>query len=511
MFLHAEIRRRDTHSNDEVIWRDVSSAEYYCFESILGKIKLRRRKAYPTTFATAKNGGLIFGYGNTDNDTTEEYLLIVIDARGAVTIKRDIYCTLPLFYRMNKERFVLGDSISSVLDHTGNVNTTALGDLLLSPNINLSTLFLGVRLCAPGVMRWPEWIPTGLIADNSNHNIGFNDDEISVPARFGDVLQKNIESLYSQTFGRGSVVAFESSGGIDSATNPLVVHQLAGDRLLIGAMSFTDDFGRTQRQKLEELARYVNGEVLFTSFDPDRHAPLKRFFKTDSTFSPYAEYQYQEIYSEALDELAQNFSSRGVDVVFTGIGGDELFENIGSAVMTKDEPIAPDFIDEGFSLGGADKNDQQLLFGRLPISDSAFYAGQSRNAIYIKHGIWPVSPFLRPYLYTFTQSLDIVFRSNKNILRAYLQASSFPEKIFNPIRNEHFGRFFEDAILHNMQMYQHKIMRGSKLAEMGIIDTKKFLEFCDEAKSKEQNSFELFMIFRIFNAECILQYQTDRT
>jgi asparagine synthase (glutamine-hydrolysing) len=151
----------------------------------------------------------------------------------------------------------------------------------------------------------------------------------------------------------------------------------------------------------------------------------------------------------------------------------------------------------------------------LPLLAVSLHGAQiARNTIYIRHGIWPVSPYADAELYKYCQGLPAHSRANKNILRAYHAAYGFPEVIYHPKQNEHFGEFFDksfssgkyDGIINQMAA-------DSLTAKLGYVDPGALLEAyhsCKQQLSQENDRWS-FHIYAWLNAEINLHLGLART
>lgn len=507
MFLSIKLRI-PPRKEGGISWIDESTDEYFVAHCAFGTIRLRKRMVYPKTFLSIKGSRLIFGYGELpaslekygtikeDEYYRKEFLLGLVDVEAqTLRLHRDAFCTLPLFIQTGKTSLAIGDDMHDVAG--GNLltlNQTALADLLFRPEINSQTLSSEVTLLSERAsLLWqngvsnvtrPTYLPVQVKSD---------------PLEFKKQLETILETYWQKV--EGANIAFEVSGGIDSATMPLFISTKYKSEVVLGNMEFLDNFGETQRQKLRDLMAIMGGKIISCLINEKDHYPLARFFKNG--LKPRLHYQYQEIYSEALAELAMKLKKENVDVVYTGIGGDELFENVVADMLKyKVSPM-------GFYKSKPAKNLIRQLSEPASdftlIANSALYAGQSRNKIYIDHNIWPVAPLSDPLLYQFTQGLGITYRANKNILRAYHEASGSPSSIYHPVQNEHFGRFFEDSIKQAFPTILPKLGQHSALEDLGLVDWATLLEAFDEARWHENRHQALFDIFRLADAEVILQ------
>lgn len=515
MFLQINLAA-GTHT-EPAVWKDESSGDAYEYTSSVSNIRLLKRRAYPGTYAYADGPVLTFGYGERDIDLptgkipfTQEFLYCRIDlASGQMVLQRDAYCTLRLFYTQSASGFYCSDDMAEVVRNatSHDIDEQALADELFLLGWSDRTLFKDVSLAGNAAqLKWEQGIFSSLRTVP----------EIDTMTGDATAFKHNLEATFQNYWQAcsGDRIGFEVSGGIDSSTMPLYISRKhTGEPPVMGAMQFQDGFGRTQVQKLLDLAANTDGELFTSQLDSALHFPLARFFLPD--YSPRPFYHYQEIYTEALSALARDFAGRGIEVVYTGIGGDELFENNTAAVSRRRVERSQKILDKSlFFTDGARELFNTHRQAARPgyaglLAESAYIAGQSRNSIYIDHGIWPVAPLADPKLLGYCQGLPVAFRSNKNILRGYHEASGMPASIYQPSQNEHFGMFFRKSLSQNYTGVIGKLMQRSVLHERDIIDTGAVLTTFRHAQDTDDIDKHFFDIYRLCGIEINLQALDD--
>lgn len=516
MFLHVNLRAGPYKKTDT--WKDVSTATHFVLTSRLGSISLRKRRAYPGTYVRVNGPVAVFGYGSREAVITtdhipsdQEFLQCQINlATGSLSIQRDVFCTLRLFYSATDTTFTCSDDLAE-LTKTATIHCIdekALADELFLLGWSERTLFKGVSLLGPASrIDWQKGA------------VQYERMAIREAAMPGDAhaFKQNFEATlakYWHLCGHEQA-GFETSGGIDSSTMPFYIAKThPEERLTIGSMQFHKSFGESQAQKLIDIADTVNGELFTSQLDTKRQFPLARYVMPK--YSPRPFYHYQEIYTEALAALARAFVERGVEVVFTGIGGDELFENNTRQVTDKRNQRSRGILEKStYFMTDAhklfntyQKVDTQGYSGVL--AESAFIAGQSRNNVYIDHGIWPVAPLADPPLFNYCQRLPIAFRANKNILRGYHEAHHMPRSIYQPSQNEHFGAFFKQSVRQNYADVLEVLLRKSVLHKLGLIDPSSVMATFQRACETDDADKYFFDLYRIAGIEINLQSLSDQ-
>lgn len=470
------------------------------------EIKLKQRTDYPTTYCKKiDNENIVLGYGSYDPTDKEEFLQIIVSKNGDISVRRDLFVTLPLFYSYVESIFCLSNDYQSILSKTPKLTANNLHILeTLIPNPDRHTTLWDeikildertiieiidkkMELKSPAPRNWAK------TKDAPTQN----------PKAFSHVLGDALDSfintrLKNQHFG------FEISAGVDSSLLPLYFssrHDIRG--LYGGYMELPDSFGFSQNKKMKQLQSYTGLEITSCRISYEDNYPLARVLEGNIKCF----YTFEEIYTEALDELAKKIQNLGLKVIATGIGGDELFENVisksaelrygdGEVSRRKTTDYAP-FLTPKYIAGYINSTPKDAPYPMPLLAISTIGAGFSRNNVYINRDIWPVSPFAQPNLYEFCQGLPVHFRANKNILRAFYQANNYPSVIYNPTQNEHFGLFFDNSL--KLIKYKNAIdyyVKNSKVAEMGYIDTDKVLE--TYVLSKKGNSDYDRWLFNIF-------------
>ncbi len=490
---------------------DSSSDEDFYYKNPYASIKLSNRKFYPGTFCNTKNQIITFGYGKEaiSQDISEEYLICSYDPRiNKITVNRDFLCTWPLFYYMDQNYFILSSCLKSLTRTLEtkkvevSIDKTALFDLLVSPNIDERTLFKDIKLLkSDSQLIWSN----GKI-NNSVRTYSINKQkDSSKPKDFKKAIEQTVENYLQRVDSQSAIIAFEWSGGLDSSFAPLWVNMTHNISPKLASIKFLEGFGKSQLEKYKPMQNRTESTLVSVTPSPDTHYPLARF-ASFGDYQPF--YQYQEIYTECLDGLANKLAQDNVNIIFTGIGGDELFEN-------NTEPVEDSLIRSEFQYISDklwDNKPSRSQETTSPVADSAFFSNQSRNSIYISKGIWPVAPLADPKLYNFCQELPILARTNKNILRILYESYNWPKEIYDPVQNEHFGRFFDDSMKVGYKNRFHKIINdNSWLVKNSYILLSEVKDLYKKGQYTESSGTDMFTIFRIISAEIIISSVLTQT
>ncbi|HSW74724.1 MAG TPA: asparagine synthase-related protein [Candidatus Saccharimonadales bacterium] len=474
------------HHNQKYAYRTQRINGYYVVTDVATNktiVRLRIRDDYPGTFCVHEESGAIFcGYGPQKAGKDEEFLHLRLASDGSITIQRDLLCTLALFYGYDGSTFTVSNNFHSAWDtltkHT--LDKAALAEWLL-PDLSwrrqtscmeIHTLneleklnFRNGKLkLSPGPAR--TWMASRDAPPSNPH------DFISVLEKHADVTIERFGKYFD-------AAVFELSGGLDSSFLPLYISQKhPGAVKRASSMLLTGHFRETQAEKLGALDQRIHPEWFYVSFDdpacrPMQDAVTTRKFAVRNYWAPGFE--------ELLEHYASQLSAKGCRIIFTGDGGDELFDNmtdiedslgLGKAASERrlSESLTP-FHTEIFRSAWRTAALQAKFMNYPQLAVNVHRALPLRN-VFIEHGIWPISPFINKELYYFCQGLPIRYRANKNIFRAYSQAKRLPACIYNPRADEHPGNFLDELYLSGYynELIDYFCTHGMVVNHFGYID-----------------------------------------
>jgi len=520
-FLKARISQ---HQPDDIssgfILRDEGG--YYTLESKGStSLQLSKRAAYPVTYAHQTQGGaFVCGYGQYDPSPNDEFLQIIINPQGHVRIQRDAFATLPLFYACTPDELIISNDYGYVFSALPSKTLNLRGVLssLLPNTADRDSLWSEISVL--GERQVLEWFEGKMVVHQPKAR-GWSSSpqaEESDPADFKRILDGHFSSILENVVTRNSL-GFEASGGLDSATLPLYCAPfLKYSDVPIFSIVYPGDFGTSQLEKLESLASTTGLELHTVFADPATMYPLARMIQGRA---PYVHTSTEEIYTEPIARMVQEMAARHISVVGTGLGGDDIFENR----LSSEQQLAyghverrrrrmlhyPEFYTAAFRAAYIESTLEVPSYPLplLPVSLSG--QPNTHNNIYIERGIWPVSAYADPELYRFCQGLPAHFRANKNILRAYHSAYGFPEAIYNPRQNEHFGPFFIESL--SSGRYDdiiYSLASNALTAELGYVDLDMMLVTYEQCKANLADKMQLYYVFLWIGTEINLQIGTGR-
>lgn len=436
-------------------------------------VTLKKRQAYPVTYCHQVDRSTVrLGYGDETND---EFLTVTLRGNKTVSIARDSFATLPLFYYANKSNFILSNEYANVL---GNIK-----DPLIRESVVVDHLIIVDRPMPPPiegveVLKEQEELVfrmgEGLVLTQAPDRpwLYSLDVPVSDPkaffGRFSAYLDYFIESRFS-----GQQFAFVVSGGLDSATLPQYFYRKTNQPIITTSLLLGPPYDVTQRPKLQAIVEQTNATPIVQTLDPRTMAPL-----SGMTVPRYGE----AMYAKAFQPLLRRLREMGIQVLATGEGGDEILGNVTDesfAMMHGKKARArrrdmelPDFFTPKLKNAYLSNVPQTPLLP-LPHRPANTSFGQLLNNLYIREGIWPVSPFSSPGLYQYLQSIPAHFRANKNILRAFHKAKGFTELIYDASKNEFFDVFFQECFESGAyDTLVQEVLSSAKTVALGYIDEK---------------------------------------
>ncbi len=506
-------------------WNDFSTDSDWIFTSNFGEVSLKKRNPYPGTFAWADDEYLCFGYGNgalaqqiLDRELSEvsfeqfyddEFLLIRVSAsKGSVELQRDAYITMPLFYSCEKGTLTISNDFSRVVSHTAQrtVAGSALAEHLVALPFNWKSAISEIHITTERArVVWDGREAKDTLPQPRNKSSAQN------PRMFKKILEHTLNT-YWQRYG-GQILAFELSGGIDSSIAPGYYAREYHVEPRCVTKVFPYEFGHTQTNKIQAFITTFHALSYTIPVDLLQHYPL-RYVLEGGYKAPIQD--SAEIYRDINREMAIALQQSGTTAVFTGIGGNELFESgkwaqqifAGKAEKERRRAIRPAYFYTDKFREQYQRSIEAVPATGIPkplCATSALHAGLARNNIYLEQGIWPVSPLANPRLYDFTQGLEARYMDNKNIMRAYAAAAGYPESIYNPQVNENAGPFFEQGVLEFFPKTAARIIENSRLAEEELVDLAALSAIYSKVSARILPKRALFDLYNFVSLEHNLQ------
>jgi asparagine synthase (glutamine-hydrolysing) len=268
----------------------------------------------------------------------------------------------------------------------------------------------------------------------------------------------------------------ELSGGLDSATLALCATELGSVPMRTFGLEIEGPAALQQRARRADVAQRIGSQD--GVFPASACAPLSDIARGE-WLGPHA-----EIYASAFDQLLRQASDQGVQRMVNGVGGDELMlphyserkEHPEVAAARPRTTGSPSFI----------TRDARQLYktsywniGHAPrtlVPRSTLLSLASRAPVFLRRGIWPVSPFASLDAVRFCRRLPAEWRNNKHLHRAVLAHSGCAPTTVHPDLHENFHSVLTEALRFKQCSLLRDLFAHSKLAEEGFVDEQKLLK-----------------------------------
>lgn len=313
-----------------------------------------------------------------------------------------------------------------------------------------------------------------------------------------------------------NIIGSGLSGGMDSSTIAHRLLQLVSESLPLFSLIQPHPQYDQQITRLKDFVTSFGGQLNPVFVDEHRFMTQRPSPYSWDSVNPYL-----EIYQEPTVALAKKSNDVGVQVLFTGFGGDELFkvdeyEEVGfqgTAVMIerKQEHKPIFFTDHLFEVYAHSPVIQSGY--PLPlIPHSLRFAQRVYNPLFHHQNIWPIAPLGYPPLIEFTRSLSFHWREKKKLLYEYQVNNSFPASYLNLNSQEFFTQTFEQGMRWYAQHYIHELLENSILARYELIDPQAILTEYQENGLAYRNKTRLCKyLYPIIELELLLRpYEKKR-
>ena len=268
----------------------------------------------------------------------------------------------------------------------------------------------------------------------------------------------------------GAQVSAELSGGMDSAA---VAAALAatGGRILSAGILLDGDAREAQiarRRRIVARLGLDDDTVEIAAWPPS----------LDLRPQPGAiAGLYWEYYLEACTGLWRSVRSRQCGLLFTGIGGDELFPDYADelppahgalagrgdgAEAHAERLLTPRALSAARSLGGFDAP-------ASPVPSTSLLAQACRAPYALRQGLWPVNPLGDPALVAFCHRLPAGHRHERELMRRYLGAHLGDDLFPRGYAKETFAHVIPALVALHAETLAAQL-RNCALADLGIVD-----------------------------------------
>jgi len=267
-------------------------------------------------------------------------------------------------------------------------------------------------------------------------------------------------------------LAIEISGGMDSALVALAAAARFGPDLLSYGAQFDGTMGDAQRGRRQLLC--AHGGYRDIEFPANRFLPFAPESPRRARFGVWPQ---DENYPEIFDAIFGVLARAGIDTLASGFGGDELYVAYRGEEPDDDSP----FIDNHPFLTAASRplveRGAASETGGI-VAKTSWLSTHGRAQRLLRHGIWPIYPYINPTLARYVSSLPWEYRRDRALLRQTLTA-----RLGNPVFEhdyikENFGEIAVAGIAGNRDYLRGMVERSHVLAEP-LVDRTRILMALD--------------------------------
>ncbi len=273
-------------------------------------------------------------------------------------------------------------------------------------------------------------------------------------------------------------VAVELSGGLDSTAVAAAAASIAPGRVRSYGMIVPGRAGVWQsRRRNAVVRRFRLRDRNFQCVDQPPFNPRSRRIRDDATV-PWGEF-----YDEAVGVLLDLARKDGANLIFTGMGGDELC-SYQHGEIANDRPAAeagtagrdaenfPKFL-TAKTIDAFEQRDALIDDAPQSLLDtSVLESAAAVSTLYLTHGLWPVSPLVTPELVEFCRCLPFAWRHKRSVQRRLLASYGLGRNVAyaNPKRLEDFGDVMTFAMHKASVSTIAPLFEESRLADQGYVD-----------------------------------------
>jgi asparagine synthase (glutamine-hydrolysing) len=306
-----------------------------------------------------------------------------------------------------------------------------------------------------------------------------------VVGMFGEILSSSMARWIDE----GSHVGAELSGGIDSSIVAIVATSLTQQPVRTYGLIMPGENGVIQAARRDEIINRFH--LADTALSAAAYPPLMpgSTRNTDGMIVPWGEYYY-----EAVAAIIDRARADAIDMVLTGIGGDELatltyrdLEYLGQSTEAPEGPSVPPFLTKR-----ARDAYHEIIYHLDPAPQPAVeyscLESTATNAIlFLRMGIWPINPYLTPELVWFVRSLPPEWRDDRRLQRQYLRRRGCSDAVAYPTVTETFADVMSLAVRDRSREVLRALFCESRLAAAGLVDQDCLIESYDRYCSEEDD------------------------
>ncbi len=199
---------------------------------------------------------------------------------------------------------------------------------------------------------------------------------------------------------------------------------------------------------------------------------------------------YWEYYLEASTALWNLARGQGCDVLFTGIGGDELFPSyLDEAHEDSEQALEAAYrrcAEQLLTPRAWSASHSQRLFDApaSPVPMTALLAHACRAPDMLRGGLWPINPLSNPGLADFCHRLPREHRRQRAVMKQYLQARLSNDVFSRSYVKESFAYLLPQQVAAHSRTLAAQL-RECALADLGVVRHQAALELLEQVATTQ--------------------------
>lgn len=320
-------------------------------------------------------------------------------------------------------------------------------------------------------ITYPPWL---------NHSVAHRlRSGANVVAAFREILEA---SMRRSRYDEQQPIAIEVSGGLDSSLIAAIAATLPAPAAFSYGMIMPGRPGEYQRQRRNEVVRRAGlRDREFPCQDYPPFNPESHRVRGDGTV------MWGEYYEEAVTHLLGLVRGDGTSIIYTGMGGDELcsyqYGELPADEQGRDGDVhrifssgVPEFVND--RVVEAYKQRHRIDDAPQALSYTSVMESAAAVApVYLRKGVWPVSPLTTPELVEFCRKLPLAWRHQRKIHSEVLASFGFSRRVAfpKPEQLETFEGVMNHALRTAAASVIEDVFGDSLLQAQGLIDSRALL------------------------------------
>jgi hypothetical protein len=429
-------------------------------------------------------------------------VLIHLENHGRLTIFMTSHSTVTNDVSGENYRFTAGWDFNALIGRRQSLTfsrTQLRRFIQFGPELSQETIALNVAQLMPG--QKAEWtLGSDQIEFTTCTPVNFYEESpLAVGATLTSTFLDLIKASSVELLKHASVPTVELSGGMDSSCVAIALRYTHGSWHSYGLIhrGNAGDQQLARRRELIDQLKTADTRVHSTVCKPFtrlENPPLAG----DFVISPY-----DELYWDGIVEAFYSMPNGKPDVVFTGIGGDELTITTLFDDETAPQKCCPNAL-------------QSLFFQNTPpvavapqtfVSQSALASAFVRARIFLTHDIWPKNPLIDPAVVRFCQIVPPEHKRHRLLNRLTIAKAGLSDYFVNPRFKENFSRVFMDDFLDFRSdiFFCESLLHAEMIANSALL-----MNAIRDIQNGSEAKISLYVIINAVRLEYILRYYSDR-